>query len=247
MTDSTSRIQVRVGSVLGLAALLKQHPLVAGIEAGEGAAIEFSQGDAARKVHLGNHDVEVRGLIETMDNNPIVCAGELSIPSPAGTLALIALAPLARAGLMLEPPTLNFSIEADADDVAAWLQTEAWKGGATVHSEPMDLKETAACTAIALIPTPSDLSDLDDLYDEAYGRALYVRKDEESPWDVALVAGRPYAVYRTRITADESTSLLTVQAMAHLRGKCGAAQAVHAMNVMLGVEESLGIGESLPQ
>jgi N-acetyl-gamma-glutamylphosphate reductase len=56
-----------------------------------------------------------------------------------------------------------------------------------------------------------------------------------------LVAGKPFSAYRLRVVPDEPNSLLTVRLLSDPLGKCGAAQVVHAMNVMCGFEESLGI------
>ncbi|MFX9858936.1 hypothetical protein ABTP71_18620, partial [Acinetobacter baumannii] len=81
---------------------------------------------------------------------------------------------------------------------------------------------------------------LASLFDECYQRAFFVGAAET--WDTREVAGKPHAVYHLRLTpGQEQTSLLTVQVMADREGKCGAAQIVHKLNVMCGLEETLGI------
>ena len=83
------------------------------------------------------------------------------------------------------------------------------------------------------------------IFSSAFSRSATARRAEDGAWDTALVSGRPWAAYRLRLTPGDGTSLLTVQTMADKDGKCGAAQVVHAMNVMAGFEETLGVPESL--
>lgn len=190
----------------------------------------------------------LRGLVELMDNNPMVCADSMSVPDPGSTLALIALGPLIRAGLLVEAPTLVYSFEPDPELIESYLENEGWEGGATVANAGQNLGEVLALRAICAVSTPSPVDDadpmafseFDELFEEAYGRSFFVRRDETSAWDTALVSGQPHAVFRLSIGPDTPTSLLTVQVMADRNGKAGAAQIVHAMNVMAGFEESLG-------
>jgi len=209
-------------------------------------AMEFWQGDWHRCVAVGRTD-GLRGLVEMMDNNPMVCADAMSVPDPASTLALIAVGPLIRAGMLLEAPTLMFPFGPNPDTVASYLETEGWEGGATIAEVPQELGPGLALRAICAIKTegdpngPSPFGEIDELYNEAFGRSFFARRDETSDWDTKLVAGQPFAVYRLSIAPDSPSSLLTVQVMADRDGKCGAGQVVHAMNVMAGFEESLGV------
>ena len=176
-----------------------------------------------------------------MDNNPLVCADALSIPSPAATLALIALAPLAQAGLIEESPAIIVNTDADEAELESALVRVGWSGGFALHSEPVDLEGVLAATVMVAIPSSVEREDLFGLYDERYERSFYVRKDQSSVWDRNLVVDQPFALYRLGLAIDEPTSLLTIRVLASRDGKCGAAQAIHAMNVMCGFEESLGI------
>lgn len=235
------RLSVTFGPIPGLDTLLRAHPKVDSVEAWDVQALEFSLDNWHRKIKIGGVPADVAGLVETIDNNPLVCADSAAIPSPGPTLALIALVPLVRTGQLLESPLIQSTEPIDELELAAFLAAEGWEGGFSLDCEPMDLRGAAACTVMAVIPTPDRLEDLDSLYEEFYGRTLYVRHDPDSPWDVELVQGKSHALYRLRITEDSPDSLLTIQVMGDLRGKCGAAQIVHAMNVMCGLEESLGI------
>jgi N-acetyl-gamma-glutamylphosphate reductase len=221
--------------------LLRDHPRIARAETSSEAGLQFEIGAWQRQVKVGDPMEPQHGLIELMDNNPIVCADALSVPSPASTLALIALGPITQAGLVVEAPTMVVNFEADEDDVAAFLRTQGWDEGITLHCDPAELEGVYAATVIAAIRTPSDLDEIDELYSERYVRSFYVRNDNDSPWHIGLVKGHPHAVYRLRIAPDDPISLLTIVVMADRNGKCGAAQVVHAMNVMTGLEESLGI------
>jgi N-acetyl-gamma-glutamylphosphate reductase len=181
------------------------------------------------------------GLLELIDNNPVVCADEVGIPGPAGTLALIGLGPIVQAGILAEPPTMLTNAPGTPDDLAADLLSIDWSGGITLEREDLDLGGVYAATIIAVIQTPEDLEEIDDVYEERFGRSFFVRREESQEWDVALVKSRPEALYRLRIAPDAPLSLLTIQVMADRDGKCGASQFVHAMNIMCGFEESLGI------
>jgi hypothetical protein len=221
--------------------ILARHPHVAEAREGGGPGLRFWPRDWAREVCSGRPHLDVAGLVELMDNNPLVCADEASVPDAASTLALIALGPLIRAGLLADSPTFITNAPTDEDRVSAFLQKEGWGGGIVTRQEDQDLGSVYAGSIIAEIHTPSRLEDLDDLYEEAYGRSFYVRRDETSAWDTELVQGKSLGLFRLRITVDQPHSLLTVQVMADKHGKCGAAQLVHAMNVMAGFEETLGI------
>lgn len=222
-------------------AMLARHPRVAKVAPGDRDALAFRMGPWERRVVVGGSREPHYGLMELMDNNPVVCADVVSVPSPASTLALIALGPLAAAGMLVESPTFLLNAEADEDELDAALATAGWSGGVAFHAEAMDFDGVLAGTAIAAIHTPEDLDDIDALYDERFGRSFFVRRDEESEWDARLVKGAPWALYRLRIAPDAPHSLLTIRVMADAEGKAGAAQLVHAMNVMAGYEESLGI------
>jgi N-acetyl-gamma-glutamylphosphate reductase len=221
--------------------MLERHPHVASVDVGVHAGVDLEIGEWRRSVRIGDLSGACAGLVELMDNNPMVCADEVSIPGPAGTLALIALGPLAWAGLILERPTFLSSFPCTESEVDASLATVGWAHGATLHEEPQDLQGVLAATAMVEIASPEDWTDIDALYEERFGRSFFVRRDEDSPWDLEVVLGQPYAVYRLRYTQGEDRSLLTATVMADANGKCGAAQVVHAMNVMAGFEESLGV------
>lgn len=233
---------VRCPPLRGVRQILERHPQVREISDWDEPSLQFVRREWTREVHSGHLLTAQHGLVELMDNNPLVCADEASVPSAAGTLALVALGPVIRAGILAEPPVLLFSFpEAAEGSSERWLETVGWSGGAEIAVEPVELGSVRAVTAIAAIASPDDPLELAELYDEAFGRSFFVHRDEVSEWDAALVAGSPFAKYRLRFTPDTPTGLLTVRVIADIDGKLGAAQLVHAMNVMSGFEESVGI------
>jgi len=224
-----------------LLSLLRKHPRVKEVLPGGDRGLRFQQGDWKRSIAVGDPSLAVCGLVEMMDNNPLVCTDSASVPDAGSTLALIALGPLVRAGLLVEPPTVMTNFPAEADLIGRFLDREGWSQGVTYALEPIDLDPVFVASVISAIKTPARLEDIDDLYEEAYGRSFFVRREEESAWDVGLVHSKAFAAYKMRIAPDEPNSLLSIQVMADKDGKCGAAQVVHCMNVMAGFEGTLGI------
>lgn len=235
-----SPITARCGSMPGLRSLLERHPGISLADDPIDGTLEFDRGTWHRRVDVGSRQ-ELSGLVELVDNNPMVCADAFSVPDAGATLALIALGPLARAGLIVERPSLVASFVLDENSIDAFVGDAGWQGGVSCHFEDQPIGSVVALNAFALITTPADLAEVDELYEEALGRSFYVRRMEEGEWDVDLVEGKPHAAYRLRVTVGDPHSLLTIQVMSDREGKAGAAQVVHAMNVMAGFEESLGV------
>ncbi len=236
-------ISVRPGSDPALAQLLARHPDV-DLEAGTSKhVLEWRQGDWARRIVSSPVAEAPYGLIELMDNNPLVCADFVRVPSPAATLALIALGPILRAGIVAEPPAIIASFPVEEADIAEALATVGWDRGAMITSGEVDLGTVRGLNVIAAIHAPENLEELDDIYAEAYGRSFFVLRDETSTWEPSLAAGRPEARFCLRITPGADISLLTIQTFADINGKLGAGQVVHTMNVMAGFEETLGVAE----
>lgn len=221
--------------------LLLEHPRVNLQEGPAKASIEFDQEGTTRKVWVDNPNAECFGLLEIIDNNPVVCAQQCSVASPEGTLALIALGPLARAGILLEAPVALFSFEVNPESVERALLSVGWDRGITAEFAEA-AEDVLSAVIVSKIATPSSPEELDSLYDGVFGGSFFVRRVEEGPWQAEIVRTEPYAAYRLRYSPGEGESLLTAQVMSAPQGKCGAVQIVHALNVMCGFEESLGLG-----
>lgn len=231
-----------------LEALLDRHPGVELLsEQANRPGLTFMQGPWLRQILVNDPSAETAGLLEFIDNNPLVCADTYSVPGPAATLASIAIAPLARAGLILDEPVWQFSFEPE-DDWEALLGVYGEFPAGEMAVEEVDLKGAVALTALIPVSEP-DVPEgwnlIDELFVEAYGRSFYVRNREEGEWDTADVSNQPHASYRLRLTADTGQGLLRVQVMADLNGKAGASQIVHALNVMVGFEETRGLENGL--
>lgn len=220
---------------------LAEHPGVALLDGVSDAVLEFWQGDWHRQIVDQPAGDAPFGLIELMDNNPLVCADVVRVPKPAATMALIALGPLLRAGIVREAPVLIASFPIDEAEVDEALATMGWDSGSAITSGSVDLGTVRGLNVIASIPTPTQISDLDDIFEEAYGRSFFVRRDEDSEWFPPIAEGQPHALFRLRLTLGEEVSLLTIQTLADIRGKLGAGQVIHTMNVMAGFEETMGV------
>src|SRR5687767_8737898 len=151
---------------IALRASLERHPFVSleGFEEEPASRIEFIT-NRPRRVFHGNPSVELYGLTELMDNNPLVCADEAAVTGPAASLVMVALGPLAKAGLIADLPAvaLNFGPATDEVDIA--LAGEGWLGGtatATDDGQP----ELLIAECICEIRVPSGVDDIGALYEE---------------------------------------------------------------------------------
>src|SRR5205085_3762725 len=126
-----------------------------------GDAISWTQGPWRRSLFVGRPDVELKGIVELTDNNPLVCADAFSLPGAAASLALLAVGPLSEAGLLTERPTMLVNIEGTEEEIEPFLASAGWREGLTLASEPADLGGAVATTVICAIRTPDRLEDID--------------------------------------------------------------------------------------
>ncbi|MFQ3588242.1 MAG: hypothetical protein SNJ74_04845 [Fimbriimonadaceae bacterium] len=233
-------LDVRIGTTPGISRWLKGHPRARITGTFDEPGLRFAQGRWERSVVVGDA-AAVGGLVELIDNNPLVCADVVSVPDPASTLALIAFGPLIRTGLLAEPPVFQTNAPGNAETVEAFLAAFGWPHGVAASFENLKMGSVWAAQCGAIIDTPESLDEIDEIFDEAYGRSFYVQNVDDGNWTPDLVRQTPRAVYRIRISPEAPRSLLTIQVMGDQEGKLGGAQIVHAMNVMAGLEESLGL------
>jgi hypothetical protein len=215
-----------------VAAMLARHP---GVElAGEckpGEVLAWQGQTTRRRIVEPGAGAGLSGLVETMDNNPLVCAESFELPDAATTLALLAVAPAVRAGLVAGPVRFVFRPDLGGGGPgAAALGVEKFESRGEPGAEPPSVE------AWFDMPGPSGPQDLDEALQEAYGRAVFVRIGGGDP------SGRPWASVEGKVDGREAC----VVARADRRGKLGEAQAVHVFNVMAGFPESLGVMDPLP-
>ncbi len=197
----------------------------------------WDQDGRMRTLHIGPARPQgIAGLLELMDNNPLVCADEASTPPPAAALALAALGPVWQAGLALDEPAFESSSDCA---LGPWLETIQFSGE-YLHESRDGSQDLESLNLFLPIRNPGRWSDLDDLYREAYGGSFAIETWEDGD-EPALPAGSPLLVYRLRITPGDDESLFTVQAAGRRDGRLGPAQAVQMLNVMCGWEECLGL------
>ena len=220
--------------------LLARHPDVSSLLDTTCEGIEFVT-NRSRFVYPSSLGEEHGGIVELMDNNPLVCGDIAWVPTPGGTLATIALGPILEAGLVVEPPSVLLSFEDSEEGVEKGLATTGYTGGITFNCENHDLGSVRGAYCIAKITNPQSFEEIDEIYDERYGRSFFVRREEKEPWSKELVEGKPWACFRLELTEGESESLLAIHVIGDIGGKVGAGQFVHTMNVMCGFEESVGL------
>jgi N-acetyl-gamma-glutamylphosphate reductase len=239
--------------------LLQSHPEV--LAATEGSnLLEFIQGERTRQVLQGAIEEPTYGLVELMDNNPLVCADRISIPTAASALALIALGPLLLAGAILRPPILHLNVASTQGDVLSSLRAVApleqlrlvtpsedpsigQSVEASIFGKLVPAEGMLAGQASVEIPLTTGLNQLTEMFAERFGRSFYVRNRTGTghvrPLDELV--GKPYALYTLQVMRGASSNYALIEVSADPNGKPGAAGLVHAMNIMAGLEESLGI------
>lgn len=224
-----------------LRALLERHP---GVDLGvwvpsDRLGMRFLEGGMEREVLQGCVASDgTYGLIELMDNNPLVCAKHGSIPGALATLGLTCLGPLARAEMLAGTPNVAPSFEDDGAELAAALQLEGFSGA--VQVTPSTGERRGLLSVRCTVPLRSrSLAEVEELFSELYGRSFFLRPAKVLADNQIL--GTPFATYSFDAALLESQGVLEIRAAADADGKCGAAQMVHMFNVMAGYEEDLGL------
>ena len=223
-----------------VAALLAKHPNVSAPLKTVCEGIEFIT-NRQRFVLPHSSGGDLGGVVELMDNNPLVCGDTAWVPSAGGALAVLALGPLLEAGLVVEPPAILLSFEEPPESVIQGLRTVGYTGDIALNCNANQVGTVRGAYCIAKITNPASFDEIDDIYDERYGRSFFVRRTEDEPWATELVEGKPWACFRLELTEGETESLLAIHIMADIGGKAGAGQFIHTMNIMCGFEESLGL------
>ncbi|HLP00150.1 MAG TPA: hypothetical protein VK171_16255, partial [Fimbriimonas sp.] len=180
-----------------LADRLRHHPMVAKV-----SESNFDLEFGGRTVSIGSGG-EVTGVVELMDNNPLVCADHASTPNIEGTLATLALGPILLSGLVTEPPVVLFSFEADEASVNEALASVEYHQPVTFGCDPHDLGSVRGIYCIAKIKPLTDFDELDAIYSERYEKSFFMRLATAAEWDTQLVSGKSFAAYRLEITEGE--------------------------------------------
>jgi len=239
---NASKIVVTGSALASFNTFASAHPQIQMSGDSESSDIHFVQGNWNRSILINSVESECRGLVELVDNNPMVCADIFALPDPLGILGSIALGPLARAGLIVEEPILVGNVPGEIDSLHLLLDDLGWDGGVAYQHEDVDTGQAYALTALAKVETMLADGQIDLLFRECFERSFFVRESQSEDWDTAMVTGQPFAIYRLRITEGDPHSIVTVQVLSDKHGKCGAAGAIHALNIMAGFEESLPFG-----
>ncbi len=143
-------------------------------------------------------------------------------PTAEFQLTVLALWPLALAGLVLEPPVVMVDRVTHEEEFER-LSELGWPHG--VDLMPMDsdpMESVRAINLIAHIKKLPDPSLLDQLYATAYQQASEIRNEDEGDWSPDIVRGRSNLAYRLRYSPGEDTDLLTSQWLGEEGGRLGA-------------------------
>lgn len=225
-----------------LADSLALHPRVSSVKQdSQVRGLRFDVDGRSRSVDVGASQSEFFGLLELMDNNPLVCADEMSIPSLGPSLALICLGPLLLSGLVKEAPVFVSNLPLDLSEIESALKTVNWSGGVAVQTEPVEVDGVAFATGMAVIDSLDDPEELADLYQERFGKSGIVRLASAEEWHPEQVAGRPCAYLRISVVPDQPHSLVSIKTMCDTTGAFETAQIINALNIMCGFEDDLGI------
>jgi hypothetical protein len=226
-----------------LVQLLAGHPRVdRAIHEPGLSGLRFDGAEGPRLIEIGNAASPFYGLVELMDNNPLLCTDRMSIPSLAGSLALICLGPLLLSGLVQEPPSFITSLEVQESELYEGAAGVGWTEGLTIQTEPVESEGAAFATGMAVIESIEHPEELADLYEERFAKSPLIRMHSDPDWSVPMVAAQPKSIYRIVVSVDEPTSLVSVRAMCDSTGRFQACQLIYAMNVMCGFEDDLGLG-----
>lgn len=200
--------------------------------------IEFD----SRMILLSGDPVEPFGLIELMDNNPLVCANVASLPPSDATLMLMALGPMFRAGLPIEPPVFRTTAPKSSSSLTKWLDTP---NEIPVDYESVEPSDWLFGHAICLVKNVVDWREIDNLYADSYDRTFYVSVVPDIRTEVKKNQFSPNGFVQLTMTPGEDESLISIHVAGHKNGKCGACQKLQMLNIMCGLEEFLGIPSGL--
>src|SRR5688572_29096795 len=182
-------VPVRAFGSVALRSCLERHPFVAiqSFEEQSANRMEFST-NRPRRVFQGNPTVELYGLTELMDNNPLVCADEASVTGAAASLVMVALGPLAKAELIASMPAVALNFGPATDEIDTALSGEGWDGGSVIATEDGD-PDVLIAECICEIRVPDSIEEIGALYGECFGRSFFVREG------LHLSPGDAYASY----------------------------------------------------
>lgn len=224
----TAKLMARYGDLPGLGQMLGRHPRLLPPQPGSLCALEFGLGGYRRSVVVGFRKGCSPGVIELFDNNPIVCAETVCVPTPLATLALLAVDPLSKAGLVAGSTPIACSSSCLAEEIEPFLEALGDRVSVVCSSGlPVDEGRLAVELRLSISLRSGELR---EIYDEAYGRSMLVMR---------AGAIHPLAASYT-VTQHEHGPIVRFESP--VDGKAGAAQVVQALNVMAGFEDSLGIG-----
>lgn len=195
----------------------------------------------------------VFGLPELMRKPLVRGATRAVVPSPIATAITIGLLPLAKAGMLTSPLTIAATVSLDngfAGETVALVDHESLDHCAlalgSLLPEGKELPEmriviTSAgwprgIVATAFFPSPAPLKEIEQVYDGFFNDHNFTFVTEEIPVLMDVVGTN-----KTLIHLDEVSGMTTVTVVLDDSLKGSAANAVHLMNLIFGLQERVGL------
>jgi hypothetical protein len=242
--DQVAGVDVRFGDVPGLGDLVKAHPRVERSQPHSPYALEFTQSGRNRRITIGCKPQLQLGIVEIVDNNPLICADEVWLPRPSSTLVLLAAMPWVRAGLLRSIRSVEIESPTEKPEVLQCLNAIGVDGEIEVIPRTHCLQEVLEVSVLMTMKLGLRSDEVEEVFNSIYGNSFFVRsfsdRDRTNQVHNTAIAG-----YTWNLVETQGVQEIAVIIAADRNGKCGASQIVHTMNVMAGYEESLGIDSSL--
>lgn len=195
----------------------------------------------------------VFGLPELMRKPLVRGATRAIVPSPIATAITIGLLPLAKAGMLTSPLNITATVSASegmAGETVALVDHEAldhcgmalstlMPAGASMPDTRIVITSGGwqrGIAATAYFPSPAPLAEIAGLYEEFFNDHNFTFVIDELPV-IADVAG----TNKTLIHLDEVRGMTTVTVVLDDTLKGSAANAVHLMNLIFGLQERVGL------
>lgn len=213
-----------------VASLLRHHPRIEKVIVADSPIVRFTTRGWKRELHIGNSQCYVRGVPELIDNNPIVCCDEFSLPSPfAHALSLVA-GPMSLSGIPTLVQAVASNLSSNNESDKAFLEDIYLDTTRTLLTDRAGT-ESDILEAVLRIPEDIHLEEIIAIFRQRYDGAFLI-SGESLPFP-----GATFSLAKWNL--DEGT--FTVRIDSPVNGKFGAAGQVHALNVMMGYDEGLGL------
>jgi len=223
------RINLARSSNPRIVSLLNRHSEIDAVELEppeDGSLLSFVQGDWSREIVENRSGLHPRGLLELIDNNPLICADHFSLPRADFVALLIAVGPAMQNGMIANLSSIESNSFTFVENNDVFASELGWRLSPSVALIPT---QDPAFTITGILKPEVTHGDFLSLYIERYSRSPLIHFYETSQNGYLVKIGLP----------SENTVCVTVYC--NNPQLCFADYVVFAMNVMCGYEDSLGL------